>query len=448
MGGFEVNFDGLVGPTHHYAGLSFGNEASIQHSHSKANPRKAAKQGLLKMKALADLGLKQAVLPPQERPHLPTLRRLGFHGNEHDVILEAKRTAPELLSRLSSASSMWVANAATISPSSDSLDGRIHFTAANLNSKFHRSIEHETTSLILKAIFADETYFAHHQALPDTAMFADEGAANHNRIGGAYDKKSIELFVYGQEYLNSHSMQPTRYPARQTKEASEAIARLHQLDPSMTVFAQQHPDAIDHGVFHNDVIAVSNQQVFMLHEYAFLDQKKILSQLQQKMENIDQCFYPIIVPNQRVSIKDAVSSYLFNSQIVTRADHGMTIIVPEEARQNQKVWQFLNEILEQETPINEIQVFDLKESMRNGGGPACLRLRVAVNQNELNAIHKNVFMNDDLFKKLNLWIDAHYRDELSITDLADPLLLQESRAALDEITKILKIGSVYSFQKA
>ena len=149
-----------------------------------------------------------------------------------------------------------------------------------------------------------------------------------------------------------------------------------------------------------------------------------------------------------MSIKDAVSSYLFNSQIVTRADHGMTIIVPEEARQNQKVWQFLNEILEQETPINEIQVFDLKESMRNGGGPACLRLRVAVNQNELNAIHKNVFMNDDLFKKLNLWIDAHYRDELSITDLADPLLLQESRAALDEITKILKIGSVYSFQKA
>ena len=30
MSGYEINFDGLVGPTHHYAGLSFGNEASTK----------------------------------------------------------------------------------------------------------------------------------------------------------------------------------------------------------------------------------------------------------------------------------------------------------------------------------------------------------------------------------------------------------------------------------
>ncbi|APV37656.1 N-succinylarginine dihydrolase [Acinetobacter soli] len=447
MAGFEVNFDGLVGPTHHYAGLSFGNEASIKNSNSIANPKMAAKQGLLKMKALADLGLKQAVLPPQERPHVPTLRRLGFRGNEHEVILQAKRAAPELLSSLSSASSMWVANAVTVSPSADSADGRIHFTASNLNNKFHRSIEHETTNQVFEAIFSDEKYFAHHQALPEVSMFGDEGAANHNRLSGSYDQQGIEVFVYGQEYLNQQSIKPKKYPARQTKESCEAIARLHQLDPSMTMLVQQHPDAIDSGVFHNDVIAVSNQQVFFLHEHAFLEQQHVLSQLQQKMERIDQCFYPIVVPNQSISIKEAVSSYLFNSQIVTRADQGMTIIVPEEARQNKRVWLYLNEVLEMNTPIDQIQVFDLRESMRNGGGPACLRLRVAVNENELAAINNNVFMNEALFKKLNLWIDTYYRDELSLKDLADPLLLQESRAALDELTRILRIGSVYSFQQ-
>ena len=33
-------------------------------------------------------------------------------------------------------------------------------------------------------------------------------------------------------------------------------------------------------------------------------------------------------------------------------------------------------------------------------------------------------------------------------DLADPKLLEESRAALDELTKLLQIGSVYEFQRS
>ncbi|EAP0071555.1 succinylarginine dihydrolase, partial [Salmonella enterica subsp. enterica serovar Stanley] len=49
MTAHEVNFDGLVGLTHHYAGLSFGNEASTRHRFQMSNPRLAVKQGLLKM---------------------------------------------------------------------------------------------------------------------------------------------------------------------------------------------------------------------------------------------------------------------------------------------------------------------------------------------------------------------------------------------------------------
>ncbi|GAA5629448.1 N-succinylarginine dihydrolase [Acinetobacter calcoaceticus] len=446
MSGYEINFDGLVGPTHHYAGLSYGNVASTKNRNNASNPKLAAKQGLKKMKALADLGLKQGVFAPQERPHVPTLRRLGFTGSDIDVITQAMRTAPALLSSLSSASSMWTANSCTVSPSADSADGRMHFTAANLNNKFHRSIEHHTTTRILQAMFKNDVYFAHHEALPEAALFGDEGAANHNRLGGAYDQAGVQVFVYGQQQLGG-TVAPQKFPARQTREASEAIARLHRLDAKRMVFIQQNPDVIDQGVFHNDVIAVSNQQVLFHHQQAFLNQADALHEIRQKMAGIGQEFVSIEVPESRVSVDDAVSTYLFNSQILTRADGGMSIVVPEESRQNKAVWDYLSDMIQMGTPIDDIKVFDLRESMRNGGGPACLRLRVAVNDAELAAVNQNLFMNDALFKTLNQWVDQHYRDELTQDDLADPNLLIESRTALDELTKILGLGSVYHFQR-
>ena len=160
MNAWEVNFDGLPGLTHHYAGLSFGNEASTKHRYRVSNPQLAAKQGLKKMKALADAGYPQGIIPPQERPNIPLLRQIGFSGSDEQVLEKASRQAPELLSAASSASSMWVANAATVSPSADSLDGRVHLTVANLNDKFHRASEAPTTEALLKAIFPDEQRLA------------------------------------------------------------------------------------------------------------------------------------------------------------------------------------------------------------------------------------------------------------------------------------------------
>lgn len=446
MSGYEINFDGLVGPTHHYAGLSFGNVASTNNRNNLSNPKLAAQQGLLKMKALADLGLKQGVFAPQERPHVPTLRRLGFSGSDSDVITAAMRAAPALLSALSSASSMWTANSCTVSPSADSADGRVHFTAANLNNKFHRSIEHQTTSRILQAMFNHDVYFAHHEALPEAALFGDEGAANHNRLGGAYDQAGIQVFVYGQQQLGG-TVAPKKFPARQTREASEAIARLHGLHADRIVFIQQNPEVIDQGVFHNDVIAVSNQQVLFHHQQAFLNQSQALAEIREKMAVIGQDFVAIEVPEQRVTVQDAVSTYLFNSQILTRPDGAMTLVVPEESRQNASVWAYLTDLLQMGTPIDQIKVFDLRESMRNGGGPACLRLRVALNDAELAAVNPNIMMNDALFSTLNQWVERHYRDRLAQDDLADPQLLIESRTALDELTQILGLGSVYHFQR-
>lgn len=104
---FEANFDGLVGPTHNYAGLSFGNVASLNNAALVSNPKAAAKQGLQKAKALADLGMIQGMLAPQERPDLNTLRRIGFSGSDAQVLQQAAKTAPALLNACCSASSMW-----------------------------------------------------------------------------------------------------------------------------------------------------------------------------------------------------------------------------------------------------------------------------------------------------------------------------------------------------
>ncbi|AUX93295.1 N-succinylarginine dihydrolase [Mixta gaviniae] len=438
----EVNFDGLVGLTHHYAGLSFGNEASTRHQHQLSNPRLAAKQGLLKMKALADAGFAQGVIPPHERPNLPVLRQLGFSGTDAQVLAKAARQAPQLLSAVSSASAMWVANAATVSPSADSADGKTHFTVANLNNKFHRAIEAPTTGALLRAIFRDDRHFAHHHALPQVSLLGDEGAANHNRFGGDYGEPGVQLFVYGREEGHS-GLVPARYPARQTREASEAVARLHQLDPARTIFTQQNPAVIDQGVFHNDVIAVSNRHVLFCHQLAFLHQDSLLAELSEKVPD----FTPVIVPDARVSVGDAVSTYLFNSQLLSRDNGDMLLVLPQEAREHNGVWRYLSELVENGGPIREMMVFDLRESMCNGGGPACLRLRVALNAVEQQAVNPAVMMNDRLFDTLNQWVDRYYRDRLSQADLADPQLLTEGREALDELTCLLDLGSVYPFQQ-
>ena len=443
MRAVEANFDGLVGPTHNYSGLSFGNIASAKNHGGIANPKLAALQGLKKMKALADMGFTQGVLPPQERPCLATLRALGFTGNDTDVIRAAIKSSPTVYSSALSASSMWSANAATVSPSANTADGRVHFTAANLNNKFHRSIEHAQTSRTLRAIFRDEKYFAHHSALPACPQFGDEGAANHTRFCQQYGEHGVEFFVYGASGFDLAATRPQKYPARQTLEASQAVARLHGLDAGDVVFAQQNPQVIDAGVFHNDVIAVGNGNVLFCHESAFVDQQKVLDNIAAKLGGT---FTAVQVSNDDVSVEDAVQSYLFNSQLLSRTDGRMLLLVPEECQRNERVWAYLQKLRSQSTPIGEVLVMDLRESMRNGGGPACLRLRVELKQQELAAVNPATLINDDLYKRLTAWVERHYRDRLGEAELADPALLDESRAALDELTQILALGSVYPFQ--
>ncbi|TKB58511.1 N-succinylarginine dihydrolase [Ferrimonas aestuarii] len=445
MRSFEANFDGLVGPTHNYAGLSFGNVASQSNASAISNPQAAALQGLEKMLAVSKLGLVQGVLAPQQRPDIATLRTLGFSGSNGQVLEQAFKQAPHLLMSCYSASSMWTANAATVSPSADSRDGKVHFTPANLVNKFHRAIEPEVTGNILKATFRDPEYFAHHQPLPSHEMFGDEGAANHTRLCTEYGKQGVQLFVYGQHGSDASKPKPSRYPARQTLEASQAIARLHGLSDDHTVYIQQNPEVIDQGVFHNDVISVGNQNVLFYHEQAFLDSDRKLAEIKQKFGESPLHF--IKVATSDVSIENAVRSYLFNTQIIETGRNEMAIIAPTECQENEQVHRYLQSLVEGDHPIKQVRYFNVKQSMQNGGGPACLRLRVALTEAELAGVNSATLIGDDTHQALSQWVKHHYRDRLTINDLRDPALLDESLTALDELTKLLQLGSVYPFQQ-
>lgn len=431
----EVNFDGLIGPTHNYAGLALGNIASAKNAGAVSNPRAAVLQGLSKMRALMDLGCVQGFLPPLQRPDLGVLRALGFTGSTRDVIERAANIAPDLLANVYSASSMWTANAATVAPSPDTADGKVHFLAANLATNFHRSIEAEGTARALAHLFPNTDHFKHHPILPGGAHFGDEGAANHGRLAREHGDPGVHLFVYGED--------GERFPARQRLRASEALARQFGLSTGRAVFAQQSRAALDAGAFHNDVVSVVNGGVLFAHEHCFENRDGAYAAIRSAAPFVD----IVEAPAAEVSLDDAVSSYLFNSQLVSLAGGAMALILPRESEENPRVKAFIDQTLAGDNPIKRALFLDLRESMRNGGGPACLRLRVVLSEQERRAMNPNFILNADKLAALERFAKAHYRDRLTLDDLRDPKFAEEALAALDALTTLLGMGAFYSFQR-
>ena len=440
----EANADGLIGPTHSYAGLSPGNLASSLNAGEASNPRAAVLQGLDKMKRLADLGLPQFVLPPHERPDIPFLRTLGFTGSDAAVLEAAWKTAPSFAAAACSASPMWAANAATVTPSADAADGRVHFTPANLVTNLHRSLEHRQTKRALDALFPDPAQFAVHDALPSVGHLADEGAANHVRLCADHGEPGVNILVWGREAYEPWS---GAYPARQTREASEAVARRH--GAARAVFPRQSRAAIAGGTFHNDVVCVGALDTLFFHELAFEDTAATKADIRAAAKGL---FEPVFVEvsSADLPLADAISSYLFNSMLVSLpGEDRLTLICPTETRDNPRSHAVAERLAASNGPIGRIEYVDVRQSMRNGGGPACLRLRVVLTEAEQAAANPAMRLTDDLHARLSAWGAARYRDRLTPADLADPSLLDESRSALDELTGLLGLGGgFYPFQRS
>lgn len=407
----EINFDGIVGPSHNYAGLSPGNLAATCNAGHVSHPRAAALQGLEKMRANLRLGLVQGVLLPQPRPDHSWLERLhqSYDG-----------ASPHLKAQALSASPMWAANAATVSPAADSADGKCHLTVANLVTMPHRSHEWPDTLRQLRLAFAGAE-FAVHEPVP--APFGDEGAANHMRLTCEHERAGVEVFVYGER--------GGPFPARQHREASEAVARAHRLDPARTLFVQQSEVAIAAGAFHNDVVAVANERVLFAHELAFEHRDSFYADLRQLMPEVE----IVEVPDARVSLADAVSSYLFNAQLVTMPDGaGMALVLPGEARANERVWTWLQEMVAGNGPIRRLEVVDVRESMANGGGPACLRLRVVADP---ATVDPRFLVDEAKLDRIAAVVTAHWPEAIEPGAIGDPALLKQIERARAELLRAL-----------
>ena len=435
----EHQFDGLVGPTHHYAGLSPGNLASQNHAGEASNPRAAALEGLAKMRHVRELGVPQAVLPPQPRPSFSLLRRLGFTGDDQAVVERALREAPEVLHAASSASSMWAANAATVVPASDAGDGVTHLVPANLVSLLHRSIEAESTARVLRHVFSSAEHFVVHEPLPACDALADEGAANHTRL--VTDRGAAHLFAWGRRAGETATTR--KYPARQAHAASAAVARTCALAPEHTLLWQQAPLGIDAGAFHSDVLAVGNGALLLLHEHAFENHATLLVRLRASLGD---GFRAIVASETELPLADAVAAYPFNSQLLTLPSGQMRLLAPLESQNNAAARRFLERVVD-ESDVEGVDYLDVNGSMRNGGGPACLRLRVPLSEPERRALAGSVVFDEHLEGELTRIVTQRYRDRLALDDMADPALLVEARTALDEITQALGLGSVFEFQR-
>lgn len=410
----EINFDGIVGPSHNYAGLSLGNLASARHAGDVSQPRAAALQGIDKMRTNLWLGLRQGIFLPQPRPDRPWLAELGATIEKAD---------PALAANAMSASSMWAANAATVSPAPDTGDCKCHLTVANLKTMPHRSHEWPATLAQLRLAFAGPGFAVHGPVPP---AFGDEGAANHMRLAAGHGEAGVEVFVYG--------VSGGAFPARQHLEASKAIARLHRLDPARLIFAQQSEEAIAAGAFHNDVVAVANERVLFAHEQAFADKDSLIAALEAKVPGFDY----VEVPAAEVPLSDAVRSYLFNAQLVTTPDGVATLIVPTEARESSSVWTWIEKHLAGNGPIRRVEVVDVRQSMANGGGPACLRLRVIADPGNIDP---RFLVDEAKLDRIAAIVQRHWPEQID-ADLQQPVLIAEieaARAALLEALDLAKL---------
>jgi len=412
----EINFDGIVGPSHNYAGLSFGNVASMGHAGQVSEPRAAALQGVHKMRANLALGLAQGIFLPHPRPHRGWLSRLGTSIEQAD---------PPVAANAMSASPMWAANAATVSPAPDTSDGKCHLTVANLRTMPHRSLEWRSTLSQLLVAFRDGGCFQVHPPIPPA--FGDEGAANHMRLAPAHAHRGVEIFVYG--------VAGGAFPARQHVEASKALARLHLLDPGRTVFVQQSEDAIAAGAFHNDVVAVANERVLFAHEQAFANKQPMLDACQTLVAG----FEYVEVASADVPLEDAVRSYLFNAQLVTPPDGEMTLVVPTEARDTPSVWQWIERHLAGNGPIRRVELVDVRQSMANGGGPACLRLRVVADP---ATVDPRFLVDDTKLDRIAEVIGRTWPEQIAHDELQKPALVTDVERARGALLETLGLSEL------
>ncbi|EMI22049.1 Succinylarginine dihydrolase [Rhodopirellula maiorica SM1] len=432
----EIQVDRLVGPTHHFGGLGVGNVASLSHAGNVSNPASAAIQGLDKMRLVASFGVPQFILPPQPRPDVAFLKQVGFQIADGESLNQVAQQTPSVLSAAMSCSAMWTANAATVSPAIDNRFNVPSMTVANLDASLHRAIEAKATRQELQGLFPQANVLP---PLPGGAAMRDEGAANHMRFGSDQNQAGIHLFVYG-----DGEPEPNHFWPRQSRLACQTLAIGQGLDPENTFFVKQHPDAIDAGAFHNDVVAASHHDLLIHHERAFCDPDSVIKQMADRYEQLfRRPLRRIVVSETDLPLADAVRTYLFNSQLIspqvdTENAAAPVLICPLQVQQHDQARTVVESWIGESKPFSDVRYVDLIQSMAGGGGPACLRLRIPLTPAELAQCNPRHRWTEELDDRLRQTIREFYPSEVSPMDLASAELISQSQQAHAEIAKLFQ----------
>ncbi|WP_310474063.1 N-succinylarginine dihydrolase, partial [Sandarakinorhabdus sp.] len=191
---------------------------------------------------------------------------------------------------------------------------------------------------------------------------------------------------------------------------------------SNALFVAQSQTAIDAGAFHNDVVAVANGNVLFAHEHAFADAAGLKADVARRMPDA----ITIEVPDSAVSLEDSIKSYLFNSQLLTLPDGSMALVLPKEAEETPSVKAYLAALVEGNGPIRAAHFVDVRESMQNGGGPACLRLRVAADP---ATVDPRFLLDEAKAARLERLVEHWWPETIGPADMANPDLWRQVKAA-------------------
>ena len=361
------------------SGHSHGNLASMASKGIQSNPKKAALEWLNKVTSVANLGAVQLILPPQPRP-------LVKHQNNCNW------------QQLTSAF-IWMANAGHFIPSSDTYHSRHQFIPANMNQTRHRRHEHYFNRFWIKKLLNHTPTTIQSKLNND-----DEGAANAIRLWGK--NAALNLFIYGHK--------STTFPSRQSKDSINEL--IHKAGIKNAIQLEQTKEAIDHGVFHNDVISFGFHNQLICHEHAFIDQEHQLKSISDRYFKLNRSMLNITeVSTKDLSLQDCIDSYLFNSQVIIKKNKTI-LLCPIDVKKNKSSLIIVNSWLKKGL-FNEIKFSNIQSSLMNGGGPACLRLCIYLDPNELNAIPKQFYLTNELISKLNKIINQIYPETIRLQDI-------------------------------
>jgi succinylarginine dihydrolase len=248
------------------------------------------------------------------------------------------------------------------------------------------------------------------------------------RLASAHGGPGVEIFVHG--------VAGGGFPVRQHAEAGRAIARAHGLDPARTLHIGQSEAAIAAGAFHNDVVAVADGLTLFAHEQAFADPAGFYAELRRLLPEVS----IVEVPASAVPLGDAVTSYLFNAQLVTLPEGGQALILPAEARETASVWTWLQEMVAGNGPIRRLELVDVRQSMANGGGPACLRLRVVADP---ATIDPRFLVDNARLDRIAALVERQWPERIAPDQLADPALweaIERARLALLDVLELNELA--------